>query len=78
MEEERRLCYVGMTRAKRNLFLTYARTRKIFGAVQANNESRFLGDIPLPLVERETQPYSYLGTGYGGNDDFYEDRYIDY
>lgn len=71
MEEERRLCYVGMTRAKRNLYLTYARTRKIFGAIQANTESRFLSDIPSRLVERENQGYSYL-------DDFYEEDYRDY
>jgi DNA helicase-2/ATP-dependent DNA helicase PcrA len=71
MEEERRLCYVGMTRAKRNLFLTYARTRKIFGSIQANNESRFLSDIPVQLVSKQTQAYSYL-------DDFYEDKYVDY
>jgi DNA helicase-2/ATP-dependent DNA helicase PcrA len=71
MEEERRLCYVGMTRAKRNLFMTYARTRKIFGSIQANSESRFLSDIPLQLVEKEAQAYSYL-------DDFYEDKYVDY
>lgn len=71
MEEERRLCYVGMTRAKRNLYLTCARTRKIFGSIQSNMESRFISDIPSGLVERQNQGYSYL-------DDFYEDRHIDY
>lgn len=70
MEEERRLCYVGMTRAKRNLYLITARTRRIFGSVQSNDESRFLGDIPSHLVDKQSQGYSYL-------DDFYEDRYID-
>ena len=71
MEEERRLCYVGMTRAKRYLFLTCARTRRIFGSVQSNIESRFIGDIPLQLIERQTQGYSYL-------DDFYEEKYLHY
>lgn len=71
MEEERRLCYVGMTRAKRNLYLTYARTRRLFGAVQANAASRFLGDIPEHLLDRQTQGYSFL-------DDFYEEKYLDY
>ena len=71
MEEERRLCYVGMTRAKRNLYMTHARTRKIFGSIQAPSESRFLSDIPHQLTERETQGYSFL-------DDFYEDKHIDY
>lgn len=71
MEEERRLCYVGMTRAKRNLYLTYARTRRLFGAVQANAASRFLSDIPEHLLDRQTQGYSFL-------DDFYEEKYLDY
>lgn len=42
MEEERRLCYVGMTRAKEQLFLTYAATRRIFGKVYSNLASRFI------------------------------------
>jgi DNA helicase-2/ATP-dependent DNA helicase PcrA len=71
MEEERRLCYVGMTRAKRNLYLTCARTRRIFGSTQSNSESRFISDIPRQLVERQTQPYSYLY-------DFYEEDSVDY
>jgi len=71
MEEERRLCYVGMTRAKRNLFLTCARTRKIFGSIQSNSESRFIGDVPRQLVERQNQGYSYL-------DDFYEEKSVRY
>jgi len=71
MEEERRLCYVGMTRAKRNLYLTCARTRKIFGSIQSNMESRFISDVPQNLVEKQNQGYRYL-------DDFYEEKYIDY
>ena len=71
MEEERRLCYVGMTRAKKYLYLTCARTRRIFGTVQSNCESRFIGDVPSRLVDRQSQGYSYL-------DDFYEEKYLHY
>ncbi len=45
MEEERRLCYVGMTRAKRELYLTYATSRLLYGGQQHNVPSRFLKDI---------------------------------
>lgn len=45
MEEERRLAYVGMTRAKEELFLTYATSRVLFGSVQHNPPSQFLGEI---------------------------------
>lgn len=51
MEEERRLCYVGITRAKQKLYLTVARTRQLFGATLVNPPSRFLSDIPANLVE---------------------------
>jgi DNA helicase II / ATP-dependent DNA helicase PcrA len=53
LEEERRLCYVGTTRAKRRLYLTYARQRSLFGARGYNLPSRFLSEIPDELVERE-------------------------
>lgn len=45
MEEERRLCYVGMTRAKEELYLAYASSRMLYGGVQHNPPSRFLSDI---------------------------------
>lgn len=45
MEEERRLCYVGMTRAKEELYLTYADSRILFGAVQHNPPSRFISEV---------------------------------
>lgn len=51
IEEERRLCYVGMTRAKRNLFLSFARERKIFGSPHYNFSSRFLDEIPQEFLE---------------------------
>jgi DNA helicase II / ATP-dependent DNA helicase PcrA len=55
LEEERRLCYVGITRAKRELYLTHARVRALYGAREWNVPSRFLGEIPEELVDREVQ-----------------------
>ncbi len=55
LEEERRLCYVGITRAQRDLYLTYARTRNVFGARSFGAPSRFIGEIPDQLTDREQQ-----------------------
>src|SRR5437867_2167444 len=55
LEEERRLCYVGITRAKRELYLTHARVRALYGAREWNVPSRFLAEIPDELVDREVQ-----------------------
>ena len=52
LEEERRLCYVGLTRAKQRLYLTCARRRSLFGGHGQNLPSRFLGELPEELVER--------------------------
>ncbi|MBK5276617.1 MAG: UvrD-helicase domain-containing protein [Desulfuromonadales bacterium] len=51
MEEERRLCYVGMTRARERLYLLNARRRYLFGQEQTNQPSRFLKDIPKELMD---------------------------
>ncbi len=51
LEEERRLCYVGITRAKQQLFLTCAKQRTIFGSTSCNQVSRFLKEIPEDLLE---------------------------
>ena len=51
MEEERRLMYVGITRAKEKVYLVFARTRLIFGSTQINPPSRFISDIPASLFE---------------------------
>jgi len=57
LEEERRLAYVGITRAKRYLFLSHATTRNLFGAINYNSPSRFLDEIPDGLVaEAEKRP----------------------
>jgi DNA helicase-2/ATP-dependent DNA helicase PcrA len=55
LEEERRLFYVGVTRAMRYLYLTYARRRTVFGAQTAGLPSRFLDEIPTDLTEFEEQ-----------------------
>ena len=51
LEEERRLCYVGITRAKENLYLTCSKQRTIFGSTTCNTVSRFLKEIPQELLE---------------------------
>jgi superfamily I DNA/RNA helicase len=55
LEEERRLCYVGITRAERDLYVTYARTRSVFGARTFGAPSRFVAEIPEALTDREAQ-----------------------
>jgi DNA helicase-2/ATP-dependent DNA helicase PcrA len=55
VEEERRLCYVGMTRARKELTLTHARTRALYGGREWNVPSRFLAEIPVELTDAEEQ-----------------------
>jgi DNA helicase-2/ATP-dependent DNA helicase PcrA len=52
LEEERRLCYVGMTRAKQRLYLSFARTRTIFGSTMPAVPSRFLEEVPVALLSK--------------------------
>ena len=76
MEEERRLAYVGITRAMRELYLTYAETRRLHGQDSYNRPSRFLREIPQELLQEirvggHTQPQfsaaaSASGYGAGG------------
>jgi ATP-dependent DNA helicase UvrD/PcrA len=54
LEEERRLCYVGMTRAQSRLVLTSAARRRVFGEYQATSPSRFLEEVPSELIELAT------------------------
>ena len=72
LEEERRLCYVGMTRARARLVLTGAARRRVFGEYQASEPSRFIDEVPAELVER-VKP-SYSSSGYQGNFPHYEFR----
>ena len=64
MEEERRLCYVGMTRAKEELYLISASSRMLYGGLQHNPPSRFLSDIDAKMQNHveEMQPLSYQPT----------------
>ncbi len=55
LEEERRLCYVGITRAKRTLYITYAEQRRLHGTDRFSQPSRFIAEIPEALVE-EVRP----------------------
>ena len=56
LEEERRLAYVGVTRAMKSLYLTSARRRAVFGATQYGLRSRFLDEIPRELTDRADEP----------------------
>jgi DNA helicase-2/ATP-dependent DNA helicase PcrA len=68
-EEERRLCYVGITRAERRLYLTWARERRLFGRAERNLPSRFIDEIPAELTERSSAApsagMSWGSTAYG-------------
>jgi DNA helicase-2/ATP-dependent DNA helicase PcrA len=60
MEEERRLCYVGVTRAKERLYLLYTFSRTLYGETELREPSRFLADVPPQLIEgREKQRGSF-------------------
>ena len=78
LEEERRLCYVGITRAKRNLFLTCSKKRTMFGSTSYNMISRFVKEIPEELLDgaeeafgenKETSSSRTFG-GYGSKNSF--------
>lgn len=69
LEEERRLCYVGITRAKEKLYLTYTRQRLYFGQRSNNLVSRFLGDIPQDLI--------LSNTNFRDQDSFLDDVNVD-
>ncbi len=85
MEEERRLCYVAITRAKQTLTISYAKQRMLYGRTNAALKSRFLGEIPEDCIVRkggtrprpETNYYgSYSGSygSYGGYESQYQRR----
>ncbi len=75
LEEDRRLCYVALTRAKRELYITHARSRMLYGSTTRNRPSRFLQEIPAELLEIHEQQSSY-GTsskatmGYGSTTEY--------
>ncbi len=68
MEEERRLCYVGMTRAREELYMLYAAGRLLYGGMQHNPPSRFLSEIDSQFIEETAMAISF-GSAYGGGFD---------
>jgi len=67
VEEERRICYVGITRARRKLYMTNARMRTIYGRTQMFPLSRFLSEIPVELVEKYTGRQNHYGFASNGS-----------
>jgi DNA helicase II / ATP-dependent DNA helicase PcrA len=60
-EEERRLCYVGITRARQRLYMTWARERRLFGRAERNLPSRFIDELPVELTERHSSAPGAIG-----------------
>ena len=69
MEEERRLCYVGMTRAREELYMIHAVTRALYGGIQHNIPSRFLGEISAANSQQEVVMPNFSGTNFNLFDD---------
>jgi len=65
IEEERRLCYVAMTRAEQYLYVTHAVTRRIYGEEMASEPSQFLNEMPLELIEDISRGRSWLSFARG-------------
>ncbi len=63
LEEDRRLCYVALTRAKRELYITCARSRMLYGSTTRNRPSRFLQEMPSALLDVHEQSPAYGGFG---------------
>ena len=68
LEEERRLCYVGMTRARKELVLTYAEVRRLYGSEHYTSPSRFLGEIPPALIDEVRSQGSVTRPAWRGAD----------
>src|SRR5690606_31825655 len=66
LEEERRLCYVGITRAREKLLLCHAESRRLHGEEHFTRPSRFLKEIPAEL-RREVRMKGQISRGYGGD-----------
>ena len=73
MEEERRLCYVGMTRAKEELFMCFASARRLFGMTEHNPPSRFLSDLGLK-TQSDYTPGTFLGQKDQGSESAVKDN----
>ena len=75
MEEERRLCYVGITRAKQYLFLTCSQKRTIFGSTSYNPVSRFLNEIPKELLDGYEEAFENNNKEDNTNNIFKDSKY---
>ncbi len=72
LEEDRRLCYVALTRAKKELYITCARSRMLYGSTTRNRPSRFLQEMPSSLLEMHEQTSTYGGrSSFGGESSGY-------
>ncbi len=79
IEEERRLAYVAITRAKKNLTITNASTRMLYGSTSRNQVSRFLNEIPEELCDKSSEAPSYsFGSSYGYSQRIYNPRPSNY
>ncbi len=74
LEEERRLAYVGITRARQKLFVSHAWSRMLFGSTQYNPPSRFLDEIPAELMEHLGDKRASGRASYRGGDDDWGER----
>lgn len=78
MEEERRACYVGITRAKRKLYMTRAKNRMIYGKTSSYMPSRFLSEIPEEYLDKQESSASFSfegGSSFGGMRSSYGNSY---
>ncbi|QQS19812.1 UvrD-helicase domain-containing protein [Candidatus Saccharibacteria bacterium] len=75
MEEERRLCYVGMTRAREELYMLYTTSRSLYGGLQHNIPSRFLSEIAGDHVEETTIMPSFGRTDFTRDEDITEEGF---
>jgi DNA helicase-2/ATP-dependent DNA helicase PcrA len=75
LSEERRLCYVGVTRAKKKLFLSYAESRRLHGNEQYHRPSRFLNEIPKELLEEVRMKTQVSRPAYNSNNNYSNKNY---
>jgi DNA helicase-2/ATP-dependent DNA helicase PcrA len=75
LEEERRLCYVGMTRARQELYMIHASSRLLYGNTQHNLPSRFIADIPEEIIDLPNGGQSLSHQPQFNNEDFPQEDY---
>jgi DNA helicase-2/ATP-dependent DNA helicase PcrA len=72
IEEERRLMYVGMTRAMNRLYLSWARSRRIFGGIKARYSSKFLDELDIKFIDVDTDESDFIKEKKASSASFYE------